>query len=270
MKRNIKVLTIFIMTLAIMLSGCGTKNTYFDYMKDGSVDKIIIKNARDKGLRFIITDAEKINNLYKVLEAAEASTNKTSLDTDYVIELYSAADIVDTLNYVVGISSSEEGNLFNENNVFSVSKRLDEDIFSYLEDIRKPKSFNKVYYESISKVIDAYNRSNNNSTKISFNSTDDDEVQKFIYSTELKNFTNQMSSKLSVVKDDASMSNLKLTFETVGYKSSAEGGALEATFKAKASVKAVDTGVITNYWVSNAYSSNNWTYNITTEEPSDF
>jgi len=270
MKRTLKTLMVFIVIIAVVLSGCGTKNTYFDYMKDGNVDKIIIKNARDKGLRFIITDAEKINNLYKVLEVAENTTSKTSLETDYIIELYNAADIVDTLNYVVGISSSEDGNLFNENNSFKVSKRLDEDIFSYLEDIRKPKYFNKVYYESITKVVDTYNRSNSNSSVISFNITDDDDVQKFIYSTELKNFTNQMSGKLNVVKDDASMGNLKLTFETIGYKSSTEDNALKATFKAKATIKAVDTGIITNYWISNIYSGNSWNYNITTEEPSDF
>lgn len=93
----------FIMILSVLLiittlSGCtlldsaevklNIKNQYFDYMSQNKVDKIIIQNVRDSGFRFIINDSKAIDDVYKLLSKGSEVSKKSSLDPDYIFEVW--------------------------------------------------------------------------------------------------------------------------------------------------------------------------------------
>jgi len=69
------ILSVLITTT--ILSGCtfidnmavkmNLRNEKFDYIKENTVDKIIIQNVRDSGFRFIVSDSQAINDIYKSL-----------------------------------------------------------------------------------------------------------------------------------------------------------------------------------------------------------
>ena len=64
------------------------KNQDFDYIIQENVDKIIIQNSRDPGFRFIVTDNSAIRDIYDILKKGKIREEKTSLDPDYVLEVY--------------------------------------------------------------------------------------------------------------------------------------------------------------------------------------
>lgn len=270
MKSKIFRFILLLSLVTVFLSGCRARNTYFDYIKNGNVNKIIIRNVRDKGLRFIISDTDKIDSIYKILSSSKEVKSKSSLEPDYIIDIYENNEVTHSLNYVIGVSNESQGNLYNDKNIFNVSKKLDEDIFSYLEDIRKPKDFNTVYYDSIEKAVDKYNTDNSNNGEISFNVNSDEEVQKFIYSSELEKFKGNMGNKIAVLDKNQKAGNIELSIKTIGYKNYTDKGVFKAIFKAIATFKDNNSFKEKQYWISNQYDNNNWSYSITAEKPNGF
>ena len=100
-KLSIIVLTA-LLSASTMLSGCtfvnnlevkmNLKNEQFEYIKQNKVDKIVIQNVRDSGFRFIVNnsanDSKAIDDIYKILSDASEVSKKSSLDPDYIFEVY--------------------------------------------------------------------------------------------------------------------------------------------------------------------------------------
>ena len=154
---KIKRVVIMLMALIILvtpLSGCSLandvavklnfRNEKFDYIKQNKVDKIVIQNVRDSGFRFIVNDTQVINDIYKILAKGKQCDERSSLDPDYVFEVYIGED-VNKYSYVVGENSSRIGNFYDDENAFSIPKNLENTIMKNLSFIRKPRSFEYIY-----------------------------------------------------------------------------------------------------------------------------
>lgn len=207
MKKNkflITILSILIIT-SIMLSGCSfidnvevklnLKNQKFDYIKQNRVDKIVIQSVRDSGFRFIVNDSKAIDDIYGILSSGREVSQKSSLDPDYIFEIYNG-DEVKKYQYVVGENEKGTGNFYDENNVFSVSKNLENIIMENLSFIRKPRDFNYIYYQSILKVIENQKDTLAKEGKVGIDIQGDTDCLKYIFSTDLEEFKKNLNKEL--------------------------------------------------------------------------
>lgn len=230
---------VLILTAVLFFSGCdtisslevkaGLKNTDFDYIKQGKVQKIVIQNTRDRGFRFVVTDEKSIQDLYSILSSAKHVSQKSSLEPDYIFEMYESANVVHKFNYVAGIDKKDGGNLYSGDSIYIVSDRIDNEIIKSLWNIRKPKDFEEVYYGAIIKYLQEYDKEFTDATgksnpSIGININDDVDVSKFILSTDLEDFKSELQDKginatLMNADDDGSKYDIVMTMKTVGYKS---------------------------------------------------
>jgi hypothetical protein len=204
----------------------GMKNNDFEYIKQGKIKKIVIQNTRDPGFRFVVTDQKAISELYDILSTAKEVQNKSTLEPDYVFQMEESPNKIYTFNYIAGLDKGDAGNLYSEDKVYVVSKRIDNDIIKSFWNIRKPKDFAKLYYGLILNQVDAYSKSEGNGKSIGINIYDDIDVAKFILSTDLENFKSDLASKYSnaeLINPPASGQKAKdydviMNVKTVGYK----------------------------------------------------
>ena len=225
---------ILIITLILLftatISGCNIvdnlavklnfKNDQFEYIKENRVDKIIIQNVRDSGFRFIVNDSNAIGDIYEMLSKAREVSEKSSLDPDYIFEIH-IGDEVKKYEYVVGANERNKGNFYDENNIFSVSKSLDNTIMQNLSFIRKPRDFEYVYYQSILKVIDLKKQelSNNN---VGIDISGDVDCLKYMFSMELEEFKKNLRKELpsvDLVKNNHSEFDAVVKVKNRGYSS---------------------------------------------------
>lgn len=196
LKKVIKYLiTTLMVILSINLSSCGksgfkNKNNYFDNV--GQVDQISIQSIRDKSFKFLVTDEKSIVNMYELLSKAKVSEIKSDLQPDYIFEI-KMGDEVKQYNYVVG---AYEGNFYNDEVNFTVSKRLDEGILQNLSIIRKPRDFEYIYYEPILDIIDKLSKTVDfKDRNVGIDIKDDVDCLKYIFSTDLENFLQKARKK---------------------------------------------------------------------------
>lgn len=194
MKKTIKgLIAILMVILSINLTSCGfidsiksrvkNDNSYFNNL--GQVDQISIQSIRDKSFKFLVTDEKSIVNMYKLLSKAKVSQTKSDLEPDYIFEI-KMGDEVKQYNYVVG---AYEGNFYNDEMSFTVSKRLDEGILQNLSIIRKPRDFEYIYYEPILDVINQLSKDlDYKSKKVGVDIKGDVDCLKYIFSTDLESF----------------------------------------------------------------------------------
>lgn len=227
-----------ILVVTMLCAGCdtidklqvkaGLKNTDFEYIKQGKVNKIVIQNTRDRGFRFVVTDKRAIQDLYNILSSAKNAQTKSPLQPDYVFEMYESHNVVHKFNYIAGLDKKDDGNLYSDSSTYIVSDRIDNDVIERLWTIRIPKNFKNIYYSSILKYIDAYNKATKDSSpaknpSIGINIDDDVDVAKFILSTDLEEFKNQLQSKginaHIMSQKDTNKYDIILTIKTSGYKS---------------------------------------------------
>ena len=228
---------ILILICSTLFSGCdfidnlevrtGMKNTDFEYIKQGKVQKIIIQNTRDKGFRFVVTDEKAIQDLYNILSSAKHASSKSSLQPDYIFEMDEDQHNVHKFNYIAGLDRKDGGNLYGNGSIYIVSSRIDNDIIKSLWDTRIPKDFKSVYYGSIIQYLDEYNRQykavKGNLPKIGININDDVDIAKFILSTDIEDFKNELADKAPNAELIAQGTNANydviMNVETEGYKS---------------------------------------------------
>lgn len=199
----------------------GLKNNDFEYIKQNKIEKIVIQNTRDQGYRFVVTDKTAIQELYEILSTAKEVKEKSTLKPDYVFEMHEAHDKVHKFNYVAGLDKKNGGNLYSDDKIYIVSKRIDNDIIKSFWNIRIPKDFTDVYYNSILKVLNEYSKSAKNNKNIGINLSEDIDVAKFILSTDLEDFKSKLKDKYdnaSLVEGDDSKYNVLMTVKTQGYK----------------------------------------------------
>jgi hypothetical protein len=233
MKRNLKCLILILFIIFnFALSGCskveefkikmGLKNLDFEYIKENKVDKIVIQSTRDPGFRFIVTDSKTIKELYNILTVAKVAQEKSSLDPDYVFEMYEGAGVVHKFNYVTGLEKKDVGNLYNDDKEYIVSKRIDNDIIKNLWNLRKPREFQKVYYGSILKILSSYKSEMNLNGKVGIVLSDDVEIAKYIFSMDLEGFKKDLKDELpnaELVSGNKEEYDVLITVKTLGYKS---------------------------------------------------
>lgn len=232
-KINKKYLYVFLVILIfIPLSGCskidnlkvkmGLKNNDFEYMTENKADKIVIQSNRDPRFRFVVTDKGTIQDLYKILSEAKIADEKTSLDPDYIFEIHQNDESVIKFNYVVGLQDKKEGNFYNDDKSYVVSKRIDNDMIRNLStSLKKPRKFEELYYDTILNFIDKYENSFDKNKKIGININDDVEVLKYVLSTDLEYFKDRLSNKLpnaEVVNKNKNDFDILINVKTYGYK----------------------------------------------------
>lgn len=192
MKKSIKII-VTILVVIISLTGCSLGNTvkgifkrdegYFDYLKSGNVEKISIQSVRDKSFKILVTDEKAILNMYNLLSKSKVSETKSELDPDYIFQIQ-VGDEIQEFNYVVG---DYEGNFYNDDKSFTVSKRLDESIIQNLSIIRKPRDFEYIYYNTILEVMNK-EESTLSGKKVGIDIIEDIDCLKYIFSTDIEDF----------------------------------------------------------------------------------
>jgi hypothetical protein len=220
----------FIIIATFMFTGCksfdgvkvklGLKNNDFEYIKQGRIKKIIIQSTRDKSFRFVVTDEIAIKDLYEILSTSKEVSTKSTLDSDYIFEMYEGVDKVHKFDYIAGLDEKDGANLYSKDKSYIVSKRIDNDIIQNFWNIRKPIDFKTVYYNSILKVLDNYIKGDIKNQKILLDISEDNEAAKFILSTDLETFKSKLLSDFNTVllKDKNTDFNVLIKVKTEGYK----------------------------------------------------
>lgn len=229
-KISIIVLTTFLST-SIMLSGCtlvndlevkmNLKNEQFEYIKQNRVDKIVIQSVRDSGFRFVVNDSKAINDIYELLADGSEVSQKSSLDPDYIFEVY-IGDEVKKYQYVVGANEHGTGNFYNEDKAFSIPKNLENTIMQNLSFIRKPRDFEYIYYQSILKVIENKKDIASNDNKVGIDIGGDSDCLKYVFSVDLEEFKknlNKVSTNINLVNKNYDDFNTVIKVKNRGYNS---------------------------------------------------
>ena len=197
----------------------GLKNDYFNYLNSNDVEQISIQSTRDPSFKFIVTDESAIKEMSNLLSKAKISENKSTLEPDYKFE-FDLGDEVKEFYYVVG---TDEGNFYNDENIFSVSNRLDEGIIKNLSFIRKPRDFDYIYYQSILDVLQRIGKNGNiNNYKVGINIKGDVDCLKYVFSTDLKKLiekAQQIISNVELVNNNDSDFDVVVTVKNRGYDS---------------------------------------------------
>lgn len=244
-----------ILLLSPLLYGCdrldtlqvklGMKNKDFEYIKQGKIRKIVIQNTRDPGFRFVVTDKKAISDLYDILSTAKPVQSRSALEPDYEFQMEESSTKVYKFSYIAGLDRKDAGNLYSDDKVYVVSKRIDNDIIKSLWNIRKPKDFNKIYYGLLLDQVQAYAKNEGKGKNIGVNLYNDIEAAKFIFSTDLEEFKSNLSSAannaelMSAPKENEQPKNydVVMSIKTIGYKTFLYKGELTFTDKQKNSEK---------------------------------
>lgn len=238
----------------------GFRNKDFDYMVDSKVEKIIIQNSRDTGFRFVVTDSRAINDMYEILRSGNVKKEKTSLDSDYVFEIHMAGGDIKYYNYVVSVAEKDVGNFYNDEVAYDISSNLDETILNNLEFIRKPKSFDDIYYNSILKVLslnkDELTKSEN---KVGINISGDVDCLKYMFSVALQDFEKDIKH----IIPSAELTNNNESFDTI--ISVRNNGYNSKLFKTIITVNNKKDKIYETYYVKGAYEYKEW--DISVSEP---
>lgn len=220
----------FIIIVAFIFTGCksfdkikvklGVKNNDFEYIKQGRIKKIIIQSTRDKSFRFVVTDEIAIKDLYDILSTSKEVSKASTLESDYIFEMYEGVDKVHKFSYIAGLDEKDGANLYSADKSYIVSKRIDNDIIQNFWNIRKPIDFKTVYYDSILKVLDKYVNGDVKNKRIALDISEDNGVTKFILSTDLESFKGQLLNNYNTVllKEKNTKYDVLIKVKTEGYK----------------------------------------------------
>ncbi|MDV4150194.1 hypothetical protein R0131_05015 [Clostridium sp. AL.422] len=231
-------------------------NSYFDNV--GMVDQISIQSIRDKSFKFLVTDEKAIANLYDLLSKSEISEVKSDLQPDYIFEI-KMGDEVKQYNYVVG---AYEGNFYNDEMSFTVSKRLDEGLLQNLSIIRKPREFEYIYYEPILDIINQLsNTLDYGNKKVGVDIKDDIDCLKYIFSTDLENFlqrARKTAPNIDIIDNNESDFDIIIRIKNRGH----------STTEYKSNITVEDKKEVNQYYYyivgENEYKE--WNINIYTED----
>lgn len=232
MRKNSKIILLMIcISISLVFNGCtsveelkvklGLKILDFEYIKENKVEQIVIQSTRDSGFRFIVTDKKTIRELYDILSTAKYGIEKSSLEPDYIFEIHQGPEEVRKFNYITGLEKKDTGNFYDGDNVYVVSKRIDNDIVRNLWNLRKPKEFEKVYYTAILNMLQTYNKDINKDGRIGINLSEDIDVAKYIFSTDLEKFKADLNFVINgaeLVKQNKDEYDILITVKTLGYK----------------------------------------------------
>ena len=240
----------------------GLKNDYFNYVNSNDVEQISIQSTRDLSFKFIVTDESAINEMANLLSKAKISESKSTLEPDYKVE-FDLGDEIKEFYYVVG---SDEGNFYNDENIFSVSKRLDEGIIKNLSVIRKPRDFDYIYYQSILDVLQTANKNSNISNyKVGININGDVDCLKYVFSTDLNTFiedTKKIIPNVEMTNNNDSDFDVVVTVKNRGYDTT--------NFKTLITVNNKDKNTESKYYVIAVNEFKEWNIDVSESKPDNW
>ena len=267
-KFSIIALTI-LLTASMMLSGCtvindlevkmNLKNEQFEYIKQNKVDKIVIQNTRDSGFKFMVTDNEAINDIYKILAEGSEVSKRSSLDPDYNFEVHIGEEVKE-YQYVVGNNESDTGNFYNEDKAFSVPKNLENTIMQNLSFIRKPRDFQYIYYQSILKIIEKKKDTLSKSNKVGIDISGDVDCLKYVFSADLEEFKknfNDVLPNISLVDNNLEDFDTVIKVKNRGFSTT--------IFKTLITVENKNDKSVESYYIISEYNYKDW--DIKVSEP---
>ncbi|CAB1254275.1 conserved hypothetical protein [Clostridiaceae bacterium BL-3] len=276
-KKGLSVFLVLITLMtSILLSGCdkidelevkaGLKNSDFEYIREGKVDKIVIQNIRDQGFKFVVTDQNAIKDLYDILSSGKKVSRKSSLQPDYIFEIYEGNNKIHKFNYIAGLDKKDFGNLYSNNQIYIVSKRIDNDMINNFWNIRMPpNNFKQVYYGSIMNTLNEYFRDKDKNKKIGINFRDDIDGSRFILSTEVEEFKSDLNDKFKnagIGNNNKDKYDIWVTIKTEGYKSTLYKATITFWDKKNKSEKI--------YYIYDTYSGAGWDIKVYKNEPENF
>lgn len=277
MKNKKLLLVCLLLILTTTLTGCtaidkglvklGFRNNDFDYMVNSKIDKIIIQNSRDTGFRFVVTDENAIKDIYEILKKGKIRDKKSSLDPDYVFEVHMVGDKVKKYSYVVSSTEKGRGNFYSKNKAYEISKNLDATILQNLEFIRKPRSFEDIYYNSILKVVDKIKGDISDGNKVGIDISGDVDCLKYMFSVDLQSFKKELSKKISnidLVKNNTDKFDTVISVNNNGYSTK--------LFKTTIIVDNKKDKIYQTYYVKGTYEYKKWDITVSKpdEKPSDW
>lgn len=276
MLEKMSLRSLLLLVTLLLLTGCSSinkltiKNQDFEYIKNGKVTKVNINNTRDKGFKFVVTDERAIKDIYDILSTAKAVKEKSSLQPDYVFELYTEDNVVHKFNYIAGLDKNNMGNFYSDDANYIVSKQMFNDIISSLWDIRRPKDFENVYYNSILVAIDNYRKNVNKTDLLGVNLKDDVEVAKFILSVDVEDFSNSIKQNkynATVIVDSNVNYGAVINVETKGYKTDLSKN--EGLYKCILTFVNKKDNSEKIYYVFDNYKDNDWKIRVDADKKPD-
>ena len=267
LKKYVKILVaIFLMILSFSLTSCGvidsikgkfkSDNDYFNNV--GQVDQISIQSIRDKSFKFLVTDDKSIEDMYSLLSKAKESDTRSELDPDYIFEIKMGEE-VKKFNYVVG---AYEGNFYDDEISFTVSKRLDEGLLQNLSIIRKPREFEYIYYEPILDIIEKLSKTlEYSNSKVGVDIKGDIDCLKYIFSTDLESFLNKakkIAPNIEIINNNESDFDIIIRIKNRGHSTT--------QYKSNITVEVKKDNQQYYYYVVGENEYKEWNINIYTEE----
>lgn len=266
MKRLIKALGLVLFVLSV--SGCQSllkltyKNTDFEWVTRNNLAKIVIQSTRDKGFRFVVTDEVTIRELYDSLSSAMPVEETNPLDPDYIFEFNSYDNVVTKYYYTTGSGTGEaRGNFYNDEKIFLVLNRIDNNIIKNLFALRKPRDFYNGYYGSVLKALEQV-QADYKVKSLGVLVAEDKEMLKFQMSYELLDFNLAVNALGAVPVYTDKEADLVMTVKTRGYTTN--------LYKAVAEVRNNKDRKTKTYYIKADYVVDHWQTQVTTDRPDGF
>ncbi len=266
MKKRGILLIILVMIISTLFSGCelvddgmvklGLKNKDFEYIKENKVSQIVIQSTRDAGFRFVVTDKNAINNIYDIVSSGKVKESKSTLDADYIFDIYIGEE-AKSYKYVVSASDSDTGNFYDDEKAYLISKNLDDTIINNLSFVRKPRDFEDVYYKCILDVLEEKKDDLKEDNKVGVNIAGDVDCLKYMFSTDLEKFKKDINKVLpgtTLVENNSDDFDTVITVKNRGYTSK--------IFKTTITVDDKKNKIYETYYVSALYESKGWDIDI--------
>ena len=266
MKKSKILLITLVIIISTLFSGCelvdngmvklGLKNKDFEYIKENKVSQIVIQSTRDAGFRFVVTDKNAINNIYYIVSSGKVKESKSTLDADYIFDIYIGEE-AKSYKYVVSASDSDTGNFYDDEKAYLISKNLDDTIINNLSFVRKPRDFQDVYYKCILDVLEAKKDDLKEDNKVGVNIAGDVDCLKYMFSTDLEQFKKDIDKilpKTTLVENNSDDFDTVITVKNRGYSSK--------IFKTTITVDDKKNKIYETYYVSALYESKGWNIDI--------
>ena len=266
MKKSKILLITLVIIISTLFSGCelvdngmvklGLKNKDFEYIKENKVSQIVIQSTRDAGFRFVVTDKNAINNIYDIVSSGKVKESKSTLDADYIFDIYIGEE-AKSYKYVVSASDSDTGNFYDDEKAYLISKNLDDTIINNLSFVRKPRDFEDVYYKCILDVLEAKKDDLKEDNKVGVNIAGDVDCLKYMFSTDLEKFKKDIDKilpKTTLVENNSDDFDTVITVKNRGYSSK--------IFKTTITVDDKKNKIYETYYVSALYESKGWNIDI--------
>ena len=266
MKKSKILLITLVIIISTLFSGCelvdngmvklGLKNKDFEYIKENKVSQIVIQSTSDAGFRFVVTDKNAINNIYDIVSSGKVKESKSTLDADYIFDIYIGEE-AKSYKYVVSASDSDTGNFYDDEKAYLISKNLDDTIINNLSFVRKPRDFQDVYYKCILDVLEAKKDDLKEDNKVGVNIAGDVDCLKYMFSTDLEQFKKDIDKilpKTTLVENNSDDFDTVITVKNRGYSSK--------IFKTTITVDDKKNKIYETYYVSALYESKGWNIDI--------